>query len=149
MQHLTLNTGHLSQSPRSDVSDGVIATLKPLVPKGGTIPSFAPFHVNTTHGPGAAIFSVYRGKEPIVICGLAYATEGQAAIWDELEHLYMDLSDQFPNLMAASAAPAMPAQLPWLAVLLLPTIGNQPQNAFDWLADFERCYAWAIIEHHP
>jgi hypothetical protein len=41
----------------------------------------------------------------------------------------------------------MPAAVPWLGVLLLPT-AVAAREAMDWLGDYERCLAWAILEEH-
>ena len=43
----------------------------------------------------------------------------------------------------------MPASLPWLAVLLTPSIITLPKASILALGDFERCLAWALIHDTP
>jgi hypothetical protein len=143
--HYTLNTGHAVASPRSGVSRGAIEALQPLAEHGGLIPGFSPFRVTVTHGTGSAVFTIWRGEEPIVTCGLAWTAEGGAEAWPAIEKLYLDLSDTRPELVAPGKAAEKPESLPWLAVVLLPSLLNQSRDDVGWLGDFERCMAWTIL----
>ena len=148
MIHYTLNTGHAVASPRSGVCREAIEALQPLAEHGGPIPGCAPFRVTVAHGTGSAVFTVWRGAEPVVTCGLAWTTEGEAEAWPAIEKLYLDLSDHDPELLAPAKEAEQPASLPWLAVVVLPFILNQSRDDVGWLGDFERCMAWTILAEH-
>lgn len=137
LEHYTLNSGHTSTSPK--VGEDVIAALQDLAVHGGPVPGFTPFRVVVTHGTGASIFTVYRGREPVVTCAVAWTAAGEAEAWPAIEKLYLDLSDQHPNLFSPVAEAVKPNSLPWLAVVLLPGLLAQSQDDLGWLADFERC----------
>jgi hypothetical protein len=143
--HYTLNTGHAVASPRSGVSQEAIQALQPLSDRGGPIPGCAPFRVEVTRGAGSAVFTVWRGQEPVVTCGLAWTVAGEAEAWPAIEKLYLDLSDSRPELLAPAKEASKPASLPWLAVVLLQSLLTQSRNDVSWLGDFERCLAWTIL----
>jgi hypothetical protein len=47
--------------------------------------------------------------------------------------------------MSPAREATKPKTLPWLAVVLLPSLLNQRRDDIGWLGDFERCMAWTII----
>ena len=143
--HYTVNTGHAVASPRSGVSREAIEALQPLAEHGGAIPGCVPFRVVVDQGAGSAMFTVWRGAEPVVTCCLAWTEEGEAEAWPAVEKLYLDLSDRHPQLLAPAKEASNPASLPWLAVVLLPPLLNQSRDDVGWLGDFERCLAWTIL----
>ena len=145
MTHYTLNTGHAVVSPRSGVSREAIEALQPLADHGGAIPGCAPFRVAIDHGAGSAVFTIWRGAEPIVTSALAWTAEGEAEAWPAVEELYLTLSDRNPELLAPAKEASKPGSLPWLAVVLLPSLLNQSRDDVGWLGDFERCMAWTIL----
>lgn len=74
--------------------------------------------------------------------GVAEDDEAADALWPELESLYLRIAE-FPGLRSADfAAPRRPDRAPWCAAI---TILAGPDEAC-WIADFERCVAWAQIE---
>jgi hypothetical protein len=60
--------------------------------------------------------------------------------WKIAEQLYLSLSDTRPYF--GDALPDKPPSVPWLAVIL-----NRDSPALEWLEDFERCYAWFLLEN--
>ena len=146
MIHYTLNTGHSVVSPREAVTPEALAVCSPLAECGGVIPPCAPFRVEVTHGTGSSVFTVWRGREPIVTCALAWTPEGAAETWPAIEGLYLQVSDRAPQLMAAIKEAEQPAALPWLAAVILPGILALRHEDIGWLADFEQCLAWAILK---
>ena len=102
--------------------------------------------MEVTHGLGCSVFTVWRGREPLVTCGLAWTPEGAAEAWPAIEELYLQISDRAPQLMAATKVAEQPNALPWLAVVILPPIHTLRREDIGWLGDFERCLAWAILE---
>lgn len=146
MTHLTLNTGDAVEQPRSSVDDIAVEVLRPLViAGGGPIPHVAPFSVRITLDAGCAVFSVHRGAEAIVLCGVAWEQEPAAGLWQTLESVYHKLSDR-PGAIAAQASPEMPTTVPWLGVVILPSLVLTARGDVGWLGDFERCLAWTIVE---
>jgi hypothetical protein len=143
--HYTLNTGHTVASPRSGFSREAIEALQPLAEHGGAIPGCAPFRVTVDRDAGSAVFTVWRGAEPVVTCVLAWTAEGEAEAWPAIEKVYLDLSDRFPQLLAPAKEASKPEALPWLAVVLLPSLLNQSRDDVGWLGDFELCMAWTIL----
>lgn len=147
MTHLTLNTGHSAE--RDPCDPRALAFLRPLCFKGGPVPAFAGFRVEVGHGEGCASFSVHRGRDLITFSMVAWTGDGAANAWREIESLYFRMSDQAPQMFAASAAPDMPASLPWCTTLLLPGMAAQRTQDLEWIGDFEGCMAEALIAAAP
>ena len=76
---------------------------------------------------------------PIVTCILANREPDDTA-WKIAEQLYLNLSDTRPYF--GDALPDKPLSVPWLAVILI-----RDSPALEWLEDFERCYAWFLLEN--
>ena len=145
MTHYTLNTGDSIESPRSGVSDDAARVLSNLV-DGGQLPGpFAAFRVEVVRGVGGAVFTVMRGREGLVTCGVAWTAAGAEEVWPAIEGLYLDLGDR-PELVAPGRLAVRPETIPWLSVVVLPGIVMCASEFFGWLGDFERCLGWAIIE---
>jgi len=149
MIHYTLNTGHTAMSPRSEVGEDVIDSLRRLSRCGGNLPEpFAAFRLDVASEPGSSVFTIYRGTEPVVTCMVAWTPEGASGGWPHLEKIYLDLGDRNPNLVAPGKPPEMPKETPWLAVMIHPWIIYQSKYDISWLGDFERCLAWTLIDDH-
>ena len=134
LSHITLTTGHLSVHRLDTLDPAAVAACRALLPSGGPVPGFPAFRVEI-HGP---LFTVYRGREPLVSCGLG---RGRDATWERLSAL----DAQFRGLMGASQPIAPPPAGPWLAVAILPPLGLLTGSDVQWLGDFERCLAAAIL----
>ena len=145
--HLTLNTGDCFEQVRGDVNDDALAALTPLISRrGGLLPApFGAFRVEINEQIDSAglLFSVIRGADSIVTCGLCWDIRGAGLIWGVVNGLYLHL------VAAIEAAPAhaamIPGRVPWLAVVLLPGVAAQRNEDISWLGDFERCMAFAIL----
>ena len=152
MIQLTLNTNHSTRQRADDISPEVLAACRPLVESGGgPIPGFSPWRVRITQGPGGAVWSIHRGTQPdVVFSGLAWTSEGAAQVWPELEQLLHNTGDAMARagVLAESLAhsPEMPAELPWLGVVLLPGLALSAQTDVSWLGDFERCLAFTLLD---
>jgi hypothetical protein len=83
--HLTLNTGECFEQVRGDVNDDALAALTPLISRrGGLLPApFGTFRVEITERIDSAglLFSVIRGADPIVTCGLCWDIRAARLIW--------------------------------------------------------------------
>lgn len=99
------------------------------------------FHVKNTIDAKGAVFTVFKGEIPLVLCLLATDPVDDLH-WKLVEDVYLKTTDQMP---IDWAEPQKPPSTPWLAVVLL---GLQfAPEAVGWLGDFERCLAWTIIDH--
>jgi hypothetical protein len=139
--HITLNSGHTRSSPRSEVTDEVLGMMRLLACRSGAfdVPGQPGWRTHLTLESGAAVFDVRRADAPIIMCAVAWRAEGAAEVWTVLARMAVQFGVRKP--------PAMPAAVPWLGVLLLPT-AVAAREAMDWLGDYERCLAWAILEEH-
>ena len=146
MIHLTLNTGHVSESPRESVGPEAISALLPIV-RGGNIPGqFSAFRVEVGRGSGCATFSLHRGQDILVMCGVAWTQSGASEVWPALEKLYFQLAETPIKCIMSDACPEMPSSLPWLGVVMLPSLVMAPRSDIGWIGDWERCFAWTLIE---
>lgn len=153
IQHLTVNTGHSTMSPRSEVSDAIIALVqRELLPHAEfAIPGVrAGWSVKLTRMATAGMFSIFHCGVPIVTCGLAMDARASDLVWRQLMSLH-SLSSGCRETMPEDwpLEPSQPRSVPWLGVVLLPTVAIVPPEDLGWLGDFERCLAWAIIEETP
>ena len=151
---LTLNTGHTERPYRNEIEDHEFDAIRAMNPlKGGFvhIPAVGDdYYLQTRidHAAGATAFTVWEKtpitapepvNAPIVTCILA-SREPDDTAWKIAEQLYLNLSDTRPYF--GDALPDKPPSVPWLAVILI-----RDSPAFEWLEDFERCYAWFLLEN--
>ena len=142
MHHYTLNTGHTRTSPRDEVGGDIIERLRPMLAEGThAIPS-TDCTVDITPVGTALVATVRRAEKPLVTFAVAAAAEDAAMLWQNIESLYWEITDM-PGFRAAGfQSPRVPASTPWCAVVTLFL-----RHGDDWLGDFERCLAWAWIDH--
>jgi len=150
MTHVTLNTGDTVTQPRSKVLPGTIEAMQVLLPAGGNLGNvaamFSAFRVEITKDSGAAAFTVYRGREPIVLNVVCWDAAASAASWASIEHTYLRLAEVGQNHLLGVALPERPATTPWLGTVLSPFIGTLIRDDILWLGDFEHCLAVALSE---
>ena len=144
--HLTLNTGDCVEQFPTATMPLTCLLLMPLVKQGsGPLPDpFGAFRVEINRQAHGAVFTVYRGRDPIVTCGLCWGVLDAEAIWGAVNGLYLQLVAA--DATAPTHAATIPDRLPWLAVVILPGIVAQRHEDISWLGDFERCLAFAILQ---
>ncbi len=144
--HLTLNTGHLARTSGITAPEE-LAAVRPLLERGGPIPTRPPYHMDLHRLPGCASFCIYCREVPITLNILAWDPAAALSAWSEIERVYLNLSDRLGGAMAARACPAQPTSTPWLATLLLPTLAlpGRTANELLWIGAFERVYAEALL----
>lgn len=145
LAHLTLNTGHLRMSPRSEVSEEAIRALDPILAAGrGICPGL----------PTLTIVVKQRqpGRTIILIGDLRYGTALVAVVaWEEdaALHAWHSLAtlarSQSHAIGESIGALEMPATLPWLAVHLASASAFLAPDVMAAIGDLERCLAWAIL----
>jgi hypothetical protein len=146
MMHYTLNTGHNRVSPRSEIFEGVLPRMAPLLAVGvhglGELDEvFADYRLVVPHAETGYFAMLYFADRPLLSLAVAATAEDEAIVWPALEGLYLKVTEA-PGLRTAGfQAPHRPPSLPWVAVALV-----DPLNVPPWAEDFERCLAWAFVE---
>lgn len=141
LYHLTINTGHARESPRAEVPDWAIAKLMPVVKGGGGALGVPGWHLDILHRlDGGAIWQIGPGGqfEPWVICATCWNPQYSDQAWANLMRLVTAMG------MPAGAAPN--TDMPWLAVMMLPSMQGLPMDDVFAMGDAERCIAWTLIE---
>jgi hypothetical protein len=124
LDHYTIDTGQVRQSPRSEVSDDVIAQLAPLLEPGDhPLPGPTGYRVRT-----------------LIDGGTLYATVSRAGGGDLVSVIVC--TDQ---KTAGRAGDGAKLSVPCCLVKMHLGIAHAPAAA-GWLGDLERCLAWAWIE---
>jgi hypothetical protein len=125
MQHLTLNTRNSVRLDPLLLTPILRVQLRPVLSAGGgNFPGRgSAYRVDFVRGSGGAIFTFFRGQEPLSTNAIAMTQMGAEAIWPMLEQSWLQLSDTHPALLDTSheGPPAMPQNTPWLATVLWPS----------------------------
>jgi hypothetical protein len=149
LNHVTLTTGHCRQSPRPEVSDYIVKVIRPWlkraivagypIPMPGKLEGYSAMVSNETglciiiYAPRKVLYLTEKGEpKPILAFATAQTQEEQDILWPLMHKVY-ELEQK-----------AVPPELPWCAAVLLPPLAFHLE-AMDWIADFERCVAWAWI----
>lgn len=142
--HYTLNSGHSHLSPRSEVPAEVIEQLQGLLYEGThTIPVEGDrFRVRIRHYDKGMIAAVLDGERDVVLFGIAPDTDSASAVWNELVKQYDEFREEITDLGVTLPAAACPKSTPWCAAAVF----IAGPDVMLWVADFERCLAWAWIE---
>lgn len=148
LTHITLTTGHSRQSAHAEIDPQIEAIIAPwlrellasdeerkplpgLLP--GLLPEFLAYDVMAEEVGGGMLLTVLAGMDPLVTVGVTATDEDDGNLWPMFR-------TAFPWVRPGLARP--PA--PWCAVITHPALADH-QDAANWLADFERCVAWAWI----
>lgn len=144
--HLTLNTGDVAHTS-GVTSPEKLAAVQALLKRGGPIPKRAPFRVGLDRLRGSASFCLYHRKLTVTMNLVAWDDAIAREAWPEIEFFYRDLADLCPGAVATRACPPRPKTTPWLATLILPSLGHVGQSLDElaWVATFERSYAEALL----
>ena len=156
INHLTITTGHKARTSRADVAEEALAIVAPWLqsivgagqkspfPAPAPAPALSHFSAIAYVQDGGLIVTVYgptgphRTGQP-ASADIPLVTFGVAQRSRHSEPLWAMLLANFEH----AAGIKQPAT-PWCAVAVHPSIMAHP-NAIGWLADFERCCAWAWI----
>lgn len=154
LNHVTINTGHTGQSPRAQVHGEIIDMLTPVITgKANRIPVVGwpihiirPFDGENFPIDGAAFFTLSGTVAGNRVAHLVHC----AVCWDPaLDEEAWKMAMQITKATHQEPSPSLkrPDATPWLAVALDPGMYLADQEAIAMLGDFERCMAWAFIEH--
>ena len=142
ISHITLSTGSIARTHRTDVADDVVAALRSWLKEALTYKGDFPLpdvlgvsdghRAQVTVQKGALVCTVFGPLlVPLVTFGVAERSRHA--------HLWVTMVAQF----GARDGIKVPGT-PWCAVALHPAYSAH-QDA-SWMGDFERCVAWARIE---
>jgi len=106
------------------------------------VPALAQYSAQAFVQDGGLVVTVY-GPEPDIGPRLPWVTFGVAHKSRHAEALWCLLVANF-----GAHPTAKRPSIPWCAVAVLPTAPLDPK-ILGWLADFERCIAWARITRNP
>jgi hypothetical protein len=149
LHHITLQSGHVRASPRSEVRESTIDALAPILRDATeghapALPWVEPRCWLTGAAAGdCAIVTVWSEDEgedvPIATIGIAAGRREAERLWAMLHATYVGMGDE----LATPDDQAPP--LPWCAARLEVGIALRP-DALEWIADAERSIAWTWIE---
>jgi hypothetical protein len=143
MVHCELHTGIYGQYPRNSFSDSLIQSLWPLATSPrGTVPVANDCTIQTSRRGENVVFIIFfRGLIPITVSSLVVEKDDEIKIWNKMTRL---ASWSFPQTDLRK-----PLTRPWLASTLLPGYVHALEAGIFWLPDFQRRFAWALLETSP
>lgn len=158
INHYTLNSGHNHKSERSNVDDATLAIVSEWIDKNinaDWVPlpanQLAHYSAKIISAEGSLMMTVMgplgphvpgmpaNAKLPLVTFGVAHRSRHSDSIWQALIG-----AKQGVEFALNIKQPATP----WLGVIVYQTV-IMHKESLDWLADFERCCAWAWITRNP
>jgi hypothetical protein len=143
IEHVILDTGHARRSPRSAIEDEIIRVLDASFDRAITtgarepIPGWAPFSFNVTTEAGAAIVNLWREATPVVTFGIAADPASSPKLWRLLHE---------GGAGKHATSPDRPPATPWIGARMEIGAALTAPDDLLWIADFERCLAWAFID---
>lgn len=144
LRHVTMTTGHVRDSDRSEIADDALSVCADLLdaamivaPDAVPIPAVAPPCALRVSGSGRCLVATVHGPDdaPILTIGVATHSRCGARLWRSLHETAL-------GALATDDTPCPPE--PWCAARLEPGAVLHPM-AMAWLGDFERCLAWAAV----
>jgi hypothetical protein len=137
IKHLTMLTGHVRSSPRSEVDQRTIDFIRGSLTDGsGALGATGWAVLRIDAPPGGFCFDLSMTGNEVARCWLATTAAAADAMWLAAQEM--------PRLPGVN--PGQPS-LPWLAVGLLPDGMKALRSAIPigQLGDLERCVAWALL----
>lgn len=155
LYHVTLTTGHVRMSARSEVADATWPIATDLVTRmlrGETVPvpGVEPGCTLTGRGMGHCLIATVWGPPlqgdpvPLVTFGAAARARCGGRLWRMLHDDTITRVYDREQVPARRTDPDRQPPTPWLGVVLHPTIALHSVAA-PWLGDLERCVAWVWI----
>lgn len=148
INHLTINTGHVRRSPKSEAPDDVTRRLLPTILaalKGSRVKVTGTDCTMTAGATGTALSVAVYGRpvneteNPLILFTVATDKESSKIAWDGLWHVA-------PGMVPGIQKIDIPPAPPWISVLVC--AGFMMELDFASMAgDFERCVAWAWINY--
>jgi hypothetical protein len=143
IEHVILDTGHACRSHRSAIDDEITRVLDASFDRAITtgaqepIPGWARFSFNVTTEAGAAIVNLWREATPVVTFGIAADAASSPKLWRLLHE---------GGAGKHATSPDRPPTTPWIGARMEIGAALTAPDDLLWIADFERCLAWAFID---
>jgi hypothetical protein len=128
LDHYTITTGHLRESPRAEVTIPLDMLADQLTTGVHPMPNFEGYSVRSTVAGTMLAATVFYGPAPLVTALCVVDAAGLAEA-----------------LRLTGARPPRRLEAPACLVTVHPTIMAAP-DAQSWIGDWERCLAWAWVE---
>lgn len=142
IRHVTLTTGHVRDSHRTEISEQAIAVCADLIMRAIasvepiTMPGpWSEYSLGGQSGGRCVTLMMRHGADAIATIGIAAHSRCGAALWRAM-HTYGSV----PVVTDPERCPPEP----WVAVALDEGLALHP-DAAEWLGDLERCLAWAWL----
>ena len=150
LYHLTVTTGHVHESARSEIAQHAIDKPLPVIDNeygefpgvGLAVDLYRPLdEVTRRPQDGAIIFHIQSldGKSIYVVGFGAWNETMSEATWEAVR-------EQARVAKVLGPIPADPPRVPWLAVMLTINIIELDKDRTLLLGDMERCLFWAAVE---
>jgi len=147
ISHITLNTGHATETNLSVVDAESIRHFRALWPDGGHLPApLGAYRIEFGGTASAASFSIWRGREPLVIAAICFNETEAEALWALIEGHYLDAAKHAPSI--GTEYPERPTA-PWIQVGLMPPLMHAAEGDIRLMARIEQAVAamlWREIE---
>src|SRR4051812_40361668 len=151
IQFITLNTGHTNASPRSEVSDKVIALIDKALDTedGALVDGWA---VVCEEHDGYAAFVVSADGFTLSMCVACWAADKSATIWHDMLEAEQTALLEAGGVVMSPRSP--PPDTPWLAVIIVSDVArywegfgaDKARQRLHELGDLERRIGWTLIE---
>jgi len=145
LHHVTLTTGHVRRSPRSEVAADAVAVCRELIEAatdsryGVPIPGLPDLRLSADRAGKCILLTVDTADgAPVLTIGIATHSRCGAREW----HLLHTVGMTGP--LATEGQPCPPE--PWVAARLEPGAALLSPDTLMALGDLERCLGWAWIE---
>ena len=147
---LTLNTNTSELVQRGDHDPALVAQLRQQIRQGGgPVPGHPDWEFQTSLRPGGGNFSILLPDRTTAMVGMVCGVAGLAEVkWTKLERLYLQAADEAAKIgwgRIMPALPAMPAEIPWVGVIILPHLFEVLNQTPGWLVLFQHALAWAVV----
>lgn len=144
LYHLTVNTGHVALTQRSDVANDVIEIMQSLLPSEHRpegyhwtkLPGPVEWWLRTDPTPtsGWALFVISPRPDSDSPFGYARCV----GVWDESKSI-----EAWDHVWGG---PEAVPTVPWLAIVLGDHAADLPLDAISMLGDLERCVFWTLAD---
>lgn len=146
MIHYTVNTGHSRVSPSEEVCEATIAVLQRMLRDGVHVmpQPLDGYSVEVTVCESILAAAVYAPNDrPCIHMTICVDDEDAGWAWKTVQRVYHEVTDMLDFRAMDWELARQPETTPWCAVVL------EWLNEHEalWLGDFERCLAWAWINH--
>lgn len=140
LEHITITTGAVRMSPRSEVGDHVVDLLRQQIASGGDLGATGWSVALLPTPTGGFVFDLsHKDIGKVARCWLCNSRETSASMWAAASSSRVDSRVRL----------SMPKAIPWLAAsLVLATVMHigARTNLLVEAGDLERCVAWALLE---